>query len=82
MDRDENDMRDEAARPFCTNCGTAMWLHSRVATGSLSEVRQFKCPVCDRTQIVLASLGVVEIERSAGHAERFNTRSMDRAGRE
>jgi hypothetical protein len=30
----------------------------------------------------LASLGVVEIERSAGHAERFNTRSMDRAGRE
>jgi len=24
----------------------------------------------------------VEIERSAGHAERFNTRSMDRAGRE
>ena len=49
MDRDENDMRDEAARPFCTNCGTAMWLQSRVATGPLSEVRQFKCPVCDRT---------------------------------
>jgi hypothetical protein len=52
MDRDENDMRDEAARPFCTNCGTAMWLQSRVATGPLSEVRQFKCPVCDRTQMV------------------------------
>ena len=28
----------------------------------------------------LASLGVVEIERSAGHAERLITRSMDRIG--
>jgi hypothetical protein len=29
----------------------------------------------------LVSLGVVEIESSAGHAERLITRSMDRAGR-
>jgi hypothetical protein len=30
----------------------------------------------------LASLGVVEIERSAGYAERIITRSIDRASRE
>jgi hypothetical protein len=30
---------------------------------------------------VLASLRVVEIEKSTGHAERSITRSMDRAGR-
>jgi hypothetical protein len=38
--------------------------------------------LCSFRTTTLASLGVVEIERSAGHAERFNTRSMDRAGRE
>jgi ABC-type uncharacterized transport system substrate-binding protein len=32
-------------------------------------------------EIRLVSLGVVEIESSAGHAERLITRSMDRAGR-
>ena len=31
--------------------------------------------------LVLMSLGVVEIEKSTGHAERLITRSMDRAGR-
>ena len=31
--------------------------------------------------IALTSLGVVEIEKSTGHAERLITRSMDRAGR-
>jgi hypothetical protein len=53
MDRDENDVRDEVARPLCANCGTAMWLQSRVVTApDGKEIRQFKCPVCDRTQLV------------------------------
>jgi hypothetical protein len=33
-------------------------------------------------RIMLASQDVVEIERSAGYAERLITRSIDRAGRE
>ncbi len=35
----------------------------------------------DIAPAVLTSLGVVEIEKSTGHAERLITRSMDRAGR-
>jgi hypothetical protein len=33
-------------------------------------------------EVLLASQDVVEIERSAGYAERLITRSIDRAGRE
>jgi hypothetical protein len=36
----------------------------------------------DRILAWLASQDVVEIERSAGYAERLITRSIDRAGRE
>jgi hypothetical protein len=35
-----------------------------------------------RAFVELASQDVVEIERSAGYAERLITRSIDRAGRE
>jgi len=35
-----------------------------------------------RASNALASQDVVEIERSAGYAERLITRSIDRAGRE
>jgi hypothetical protein len=72
---------------ICKKCHSVMrlWL-------TTASFKTYECPSCQFVAIErekprkeekgLASLGVVEIERSAGYAERIITRSIDRASRE
>ena len=59
--------------------GTARLLRS--VAQHLSEGASGVCRFDEHEVLSLASQDVVEIERSAGYAERIITRSIDRAGR-
>ena len=37
----------EIDRPFCTECGSKMWLSQITPDGPGKEYRIFACPVCD-----------------------------------
>ena len=58
-----------------------MFTRCRMASRTGSQWRSNQPRVVRTGSLRHVSPGVVEIESSAGHAERIITRSMDRAGR-